>query len=74
MRETRGSGPSFRETRFDQEALGFHRKVRQRFLEIAGREPGRVVLIPGQGGLEAVEAVVWHRISAFLLNRGFKVG
>jgi len=69
-----GLGPSFRETRFDQEALGFHRKVRQRFLEIAGREPGRVVLIPGQGGLEAVEAVVWDRVSAFLLNRGFKVG
>ena len=69
-----GLGPSFRETRFDQEALGFHRKVRQRFLEIAGREPGRVVLIPGQGGLEAVEAVVWGRVSAFLLNRGFKVG
>lgn len=69
-----GLGPSFRETRFDQEALGFHRKVRQRFLEIAGREPGRVVLIPGQGGLEAVEAIVWDRVSAFLLSRGFKVG
>lgn len=69
-----GLGPSFRETRFDQEALGFHRKVRQRFLEIAGREPGRVVLVPGQGGLEAVEAIIWERVSAFLLSRGFKVG
>ena len=65
-------GASFKETRFDQEALGFHRKVRQRFQEIARKEPERVVLIPAQAAPEVVEAALWSQVSAFLTRRGFK--
>jgi dTMP kinase len=65
-------GASFKETRFDQEAVDFHWKVRQRFLEIASREPERVVLIPAQGGLEVVESIIWKRVSTLLTDRGFK--
>ena len=66
-------GASFKETRFDQEALDYHRKVRLRFLEIARREPERVVLIPAQASPEEVERAVWNAVSAFLRHRGFEV-
>jgi dTMP kinase len=66
-------GASFKETRFDQEALEYHRKVRLRFLGIAHREPGRVVLIPAQAPPEVVEEAIWSAASAFLLRRGFEV-
>lgn len=67
-------GASFNETRFDQEALEYHRKVRLRFQEIARREPGRVALVPAAGNCEQVEAEVWNRVSSFLCRRGFGVG
>ena len=66
-------GASFKETRFDQEAMGFHQKVRQRFQEIARKEPERVVLISAQAGPEVVEAALWNQASGFLTRRGFKV-
>lgn len=66
-------GASFKETHFDQEALDFHRKVRQGFQEIARREPGRVVLIPAQADPEEVQAALWGPVSDFLIRRGFKV-
>jgi dTMP kinase len=66
-------GAAFLETRFDQEVLGFHRKVRQRFQEIARKEPDRVVMIPAQSDPDSVEAAVWKQVSVFLAGRGFKV-
>lgn len=33
-------------SKFEEEALSFHRKVRQGFLEIAAKEPNRVKVIP----------------------------
>ena len=68
-----GLGAAFTETRFDQETLGFHRKVRQRFLELASRAPERIVLVPAHGEPEAVEARIWERVSTFLSGRGFRV-
>jgi len=64
-------GKAFTETRFDQETLDFHRKVRGRFLEIAARDTDRVVLIPALGDEQAVAAAIWRRVSAFLALRGF---
>jgi dTMP kinase len=68
----RGLGASFQETRFDQEALEYHQKVRLRFLEIARKDPGRVVLIQAQGAVEDVETAIWQAVSGFLHRRGFK--
>lgn len=66
-------GASFKETRFDQAAMEFHRKVRQRFLEIAQAEPGRVVLVPAQADPGVVEGALWSHVAAFLARRGFMV-
>lgn len=66
-------GPSFQETRFDQENLAFHCKVRQGFQEIARREPGRVVLLPAEAEPDRVADLLWSRVSTFLSQRGFPV-
>lgn len=64
-------GSTFLETRFDQEALDYHQRVRAIFLEIASREPQRVVLVPAESTPEAVEEAVWDVVAPFLRHRGF---
>ena len=59
-------GEVFTETRFDNEVLEFHLKVRQRFLRLATREPSRVALIDATGTPDEVEAAIWQRVSSFL--------
>lgn len=68
----RDLGSTFLETRFDQEALDYHRRVRAIFLEIAAHEPRRVVLVPAEGPPEAVEEAIWNAVEPFLRRHGFK--
>ena len=63
----------FRETRFDQEHLDFHRRVRSRFLAIAQKEPQRVAVIPAQDGPDAVEEAIWSRLAPMLRTAGLPV-
>ena len=58
-REEDGDG---KEARFEQESLRFHEKVREGYLKIAAREPGRVKVIDATGSPEEVQA----RILEFL--------
>jgi dTMP kinase len=67
-----GADAGFRETRFDDEALAFHQEVRRRFLEIAGREPGRVAVIPAQAPADQVEALAWARVAPVLAAAGMR--
>jgi dTMP kinase len=46
------------EGRFEQEQDGFHRRVWEKYGEIAAREPGRVVLIEGDQDADGVHARV----------------
>ena len=66
-------GGEFAETRFDQAALEFHRRVRNRFLAIAQAEPQRVALVPARDPVDQVAAAVWTRVSALLRGAGFGV-
>jgi dTMP kinase len=50
------------ETRIDEQAIGFHRKVREAYLQLAADEPGRVRLIDGSRMEEAVEKDVWEAV------------
>ena len=54
------------ETRIDEQAVGFHRKVRDAYLQLASDEPARVKLIDGSRSEEAVELDVWGAISTVL--------
>jgi dTMP kinase len=63
----------FRETLFDDLTLDFHRKVRDRFLAIARREPRRLAVIPAQGSPDEVAQAVWARVAPLLTTAGFQV-
>ena len=63
----------FDETRFDQAHLEFHRRVRQRFLQIALNDPQRVAVIPARDPVEQVEAAIWKRVAPLLRSAGFEV-
>ena len=65
--------PGFQETRFDDAAVDFHRRVRQRFLQIAKDEPQRVHLVPAKDEPGAVEAGVWRVVAPLLRSAGFGV-
>lgn len=66
-------GAEFAETRFDQAALAFHRKVRHRFLALAQAQPGRVALVPARDPADQVEAAIWARVAPLLRSAGFRV-
>jgi dTMP kinase len=54
------------ETRIDEQAIEFHRKVRDAYLRLASDEPDRVKLIDGSRSEEEVERDVWSAISGVL--------
>jgi dTMP kinase len=66
-------GAEFAETRFDQAALEFHRKVRNRFLMLAQDHPARVALVPARDPVDQVEAAIWARVAPLLRNAGHRV-
>jgi len=45
-----------KEDRFEKEEVAFHRRVRQGYLEIAGKEPGRVRVVDGRGEIMSIHA------------------
>lgn len=53
--------------RFEHEALDFLMRVRDGFLSLAGEEPARFLVIPGQTSLDTIEEAV----KTALLQRGF---
>ncbi len=55
-----------RETRFDDEAAAFHRKVREAYLQMAAREPARFRIIDGSAGVEDVARAVWDAVTPVL--------
>jgi dTMP kinase len=54
------------ETRLDEQALSFHRKVRDAYHQLASDEPGRVKLIDGSRDEKAVAEDVWLAILPLL--------
>src|ERR1039457_2942335 len=51
------------ETRMDDQSIEFHRKVYDAYHALAAREPGRVKLVNGRAGLDAIEREVWRIVS-----------
>ncbi len=66
-------GEGFKETRFDERALAFHRLVRSRFLAIHQREPQRVKVVPARAPADEVERRIWQSVAPLLRNAGFRV-
>ena len=54
----RAFGRGLFETRFESKGVAFHERLREKFLDIAARNPGRCAVIDAVGSLEEVEARV----------------
>jgi dTMP kinase len=65
-RNARGKGPD--ENRFEREDERFYRRVFDKYREIAAREPERVVVIEGDGGLDEVHERVVEAVQRKLAN------
>jgi dTMP kinase len=57
------------ETRFEKEAVDFHRKVRQGYLELARLEPGRFQIIDAAQDEEAVRRQIFSVLTERLLTK-----
>jgi dTMP kinase len=51
------------ETRMEEQEMGFHRKVREAYRQLAADEPQRVRLIDGSQTREAVAIEVWQAVA-----------
>jgi dTMP kinase len=60
-RDAAGTGAAD-ESRFERESLEFFSRVRGAYLEIAAREPGRVLVINGERSQQAVQQEVWRHV------------
>ena len=60
------AGASQSEGRFEALELEFHQRVRQGFLELARREPGRFAVVDAQGGPDAVFARIRQALEPHL--------
>lgn len=69
-KRNRGEGPD--EGRFEQEKTGFHRRVRQGYLELIRAEPRRLKLIPGEQSIGAIHQAIVARSRPLLVRRGWK--
>jgi dTMP kinase len=49
--------------RLDEEALGFHQRVHQGFLELAAAEPARWLVIDAAQSVEQVQQAIWQGVA-----------
>lgn len=54
------------EARFEAKGLAFHERLRQAFLEIAAREPGRCRIIDAGQTIDAIHEQIWSSVAADL--------
>jgi dTMP kinase len=57
------------ESRLDEQAVEFHQKAREAYLELARREPERFKLIDGSGAPDAVAEKVWNEVTKLVAGR-----
>ncbi|HVX66821.1 MAG: dTMP kinase [Acidobacteriota bacterium] len=54
------------ESRMDAQAVEFHQKVRDAYLELARREPVRFRVIDGRGAIDTVACAVWKAVEQYV--------
>lgn len=69
-KQIHSGGRSGSETRFEEEAVDFHRKVRQGYLELARLEPDRFQIIDASRDEASVRRQIFSILTDRLLTRG----
>ena len=64
--QERNTGTAAWETRMDDQAIEFHRKVREAYLDLAKKHARRFRVIDGCGTPESVAALVWESVAAYV--------
>ena len=59
-----------RADRFEREDIAFHQRVREGYLEMAGKEPGRWLVIDASQPKARIAQIIWQRVSKLLPRRG----
>jgi dTMP kinase len=59
--------------RMEQESLDFHQRVREGYLALAQKDPGRIRVYDGELAQDALFEMIWKDISALLSARGYRV-
>jgi len=62
----RNQAEAHSETRMDEQSLEFHRKVYAAYHELAARESGRVRIVDGRAGIDALECEIWNVVRAYV--------
>lgn len=57
--------------RFEREDLAFHRRIREGYLELAGRERERWFVIDGNRSIGEIQRAIWNKINSALVRRQF---
>jgi len=55
--------------RFEQEALAFHRRVRQGYLALARAEPDRWLVVAAEKSKEEIADIIWNRVKKLLSKK-----
>jgi dTMP kinase len=55
--------------RFELEAIDFHQKVREGFLKLAAREPGRWIVIDASSSKAKISRLIWDKVKPLLEKR-----
>jgi dTMP kinase len=55
-------------SRFEEESLAFHERVRAGYLEVAGREPDRWAVIDATESVDAISDAIWERTQRHLAS------
>lgn len=59
--------------RFETESTAFHAKVRDGYLRLARRAPGRIKLLDGNRDVEAIHHEVQEKTKHFLIKKGYRL-
>jgi dTMP kinase len=62
----RNSAQPNSETRMDEQAVEFHRKVYEAYQALAVREPGRIQRIDGRAGRDEIEREIWTVVAPYV--------
>jgi dTMP kinase len=62
----RNSAEPNSETRMDEQAVEFHRKVYEAYQALAAREPGRIKLVDGRAGRDEIEREIWTVVAPYV--------
>jgi dTMP kinase len=63
---SRGRMDDAAQSKFEQQGLAFHRKVRSGFLKLAGEEPHRILVVDAAKLEEEIAEAVWQRVETRL--------